>query len=243
MKKSLKSRCYPESQFGGFSEVDGTVRFFTRVRALMEPSFVMLDVGCGKAGFVMDPLRFRRDLRNFKGQCKRVIGIDVDPEASDNPLVDEFRLMEGDRWPLEDATVDLCLAHFVIEHAASPDAFFSECNRVLKPGGFLCLRTTNAWSYVGVAARLIPERWHPAVLHWLNPRRTEHAPTVFKCNTARKLRCAMRRHGFHTCVYPCAAEPDYLAFSKITYILGVLLHRMTPPMFRGNLCAFGRKLD
>src|ERR1700740_3162385 len=42
-----KLRYFPESQFGGYSDIDQLVVFYTRVRSLLEPSFTVLDIGCG----------------------------------------------------------------------------------------------------------------------------------------------------------------------------------------------------
>src|SRR5712691_10606779 len=43
-----KVRHFPESQFGGYSDIDQLVVFYTRVRSLLEPSFTVLDIGCGR---------------------------------------------------------------------------------------------------------------------------------------------------------------------------------------------------
>ena len=45
---------YPESLFGGFTDVDGTITFFTRVNALIDSSSVVLDVGCGRGVYGED---------------------------------------------------------------------------------------------------------------------------------------------------------------------------------------------
>lgn len=37
---------YPESKFGEFTDIDGTIVFYTRVNALAQPSSVVLDLGC-----------------------------------------------------------------------------------------------------------------------------------------------------------------------------------------------------
>src|SRR5262249_40689121 len=73
-----KERFYPETRFGGFTGVDGTVAFFSRVNSLLEPSFVVLDVGCGRGEYRDDPVPLRRNLRILKGKVERVVGIDVD---------------------------------------------------------------------------------------------------------------------------------------------------------------------
>ncbi|HEX9617275.1 MAG TPA: hypothetical protein VGA03_07640, partial [Anaerolineales bacterium] len=98
---NFKSLYYPESRFGGFSNVDGTVAFYNRVNALVQPSSVVVDVGCGRGAYVEDPVPYRLQLRILKGKCQKVIGIDVDPKGKENPYIDEFRLIEGSRWPVE----------------------------------------------------------------------------------------------------------------------------------------------
>ncbi len=42
-----KLRYFPESQFGGYSDIEKLVVFYLRVRSLLEPSFTVLDIGCG----------------------------------------------------------------------------------------------------------------------------------------------------------------------------------------------------
>ena len=130
MNNALLNSYHPESQFGGFSEIDGTVRFYDRVNALLNSQFTVLDAGCGVGAYENDPVEFRKQLRILKGKCRHVIGIDVDPEAATNPHIDEFRQIEGDRWPVDDESIDLCVTDYVLEHIESPDSFFGECARV-----------------------------------------------------------------------------------------------------------------
>jgi SAM-dependent methyltransferase len=238
-------RYYPESQFGGFTDVDATIAFYTRVNAMIDPAAVVLDVGCGRGSYAEDPVSVRRELRCFKGKCRRVIGIDPDDGARGNPCLDEFRLMTGAQWPLPDRSVDLCLADTVLEHVEVPELFFSECRRVLRPGGHLCLRTPNVWSYVGLFSRLIPNRYHAALLGRVqNGRKREDVfATHYRCSTRRKIHRMLDRYGFDGYVYPYEAEPSYLSFSRFFYALGVLHQRLVPGIFKPVLFAFGRKRD
>ena len=167
--KNFGSIYYPESKFGGFTRVDGTIDFYLRVNSLIDDSSVLLDVGCGRGAYLEDSIAIRRELRQFRGRCRKVICIDVDPRAEVNPVLNEFRLIENSHWPVEDASVDLCLSDFVLEHIAEPDSFFSECRRVLKTDGHLCIRTANVRSYFGLASRLVPERFHAPVLDRVQP--------------------------------------------------------------------------
>lgn len=131
---NLLERIYPESCFGGYSDRDGTATFYGRIQSMLSPGMTVLDVGCGRgAGLVDDPVRWRRDRRRLRGRCERVIGIDVDPAGSENPGLDEFRhLRDPSAWPIDDASVDLVLADFVLEHIEDLVCFFAEVNRALK---------------------------------------------------------------------------------------------------------------
>lgn len=215
---------YPESKFGGFTDIDGTIAFYTRVNSLLDPSMLILDVGCGRGAWAEDTIRLRRNLRVLRGKCKKVIGIDVDANAQAHPFLDEFRLIVGSTWPLEDEAADICVCDSVLEHVENPRAFISECRRVLKEEGYLCIRTTNALSYIGCLARWVPNRFHGYIISKVQPNRKEEDvfPTLYRCNTKGKLRRLLTECGFDNCVYGYEAEPSYLGFSQFLYFLGVI---------------------
>lgn len=235
---------YPETRFGGFTDVDSTIAFYTRVQSLVDPSGVVLDIGCGRGAYAEDTVRVRSQLRLFQGKCRRVIGIDVDPQARDNPFLDEFRLIEGDRWPVPDESVDVSIGDYVLEHVAQPEQFFSECRRTLRPGGYLCLRTSNALNYISLFARVIPNRFHARVLDKVlstEKKPEDTFPTVHRCNTIRRIRKTLDRHGFEHCVYGYEAEPYHLGFARWAYLCGVLHQRFAPQLFQSMIFAFARK--
>ena len=243
---SYKNDFYPESKFGGFSNIDGTIAFYTRVNALLAPSFVVLDVGCGRGMYNEDPVNLRKNLRILKGKVRKVIGIDVDLRAKDNPCIDEFHLLDSERWPVEDGYVNLVVCDNVLEHIQDPDPFFKEAGRVLQPGGVICIRTPNSWNYIALFSRFIPNRFHSKVTAAVQDGRKEADvfPTYYRCNTVVKIRSMMDRHGFeNNVVYGYEAEPSYLSFSKIAYWMGVLHQKFAPNVFRATVVAFGRKGD
>jgi len=234
---------YPESRFGGFTDVDGTITFYTRVKSLVDPSSVVVDVGCGRGMYGEDPVAVRRENRILKGRCAKVIGIDVDPVGESNPYIDEFRRIENAQWPLENESVDVVVSDCVLEHIEDPEAYFAECSRVLKPGGYLCIRTANANSYIGLISRMVPNRLHAAVLKRAKHSKKEEDifPTVYRCNTRRKMASTLDQHGFDSCVYEHESEPYYLSFSKFFYHLGVLHQRLALSFFKAAIFAFGQK--
>jgi SAM-dependent methyltransferase len=240
---SHKESFYPESLFGGFSNCDGTVAFYTRVNALTRPSFVLVDFGCGRGQHAEDPVGFRRDLQCFKGKVAKVIGLDVDIAGQSNPTIDEFRaLVPGQAWPIENRSVNLILCDYVLEHLPEPRLLFCEARRVLVGGGFLCLRTTNLLSYVGLAAKLVPNRLHTSVLSGVQRIRPEKDvfPTLYRCNTIRTIRREMSMHGFRAVVHGHSPEPSYFNFSKLAYAFGVLHQKVAPGTLGITIFGFGQ---
>lgn len=237
-------RSYPEIDFGGFSRCDGMVHFLSRVHALLPSAGTVLDIGCGRGQHGEDRCAYRRDLGDLRGDARKVVGIDVDLDAAANPLIDEFRRIEDvRRWPVEDGSVDLAVSMSVLEHVPDPVGFFDEARRVLKPGGVLCLRTPNRWSYPAVAARLIPNRLHAKVVARAQGDRKEEDvfPTVYRCNTAGAIRRQCRRTGLECCVYSIEGEPSYLQFSPLLYRVFAALHPLTPGFLRTTLLLFARR--
>ncbi len=240
---SYKTIYYPESSFGGFTDVDGTVAFYCRINALVEPSFVIVDFGCGRGSHQEDPVMFRRNLRSLKGKVSRVIGIDVDEVGQKNPCLDEFRsLAPGRPWPLEDGSANLVICDFVIEHLPDPASLFYEAKRVLAEGGYLCIRTPNVHSYVGIASRLVPNKHHGVVLSKVQTGRKEEDifPTLYRCNTISAVRRLLSNSGFRGVVYGYESEPSYLSFSRLAYAIGVAHQKFAPRFLRPAIFAFGQ---
>lgn len=236
---------YPEIAFGGFTRFDGTIEFYTRVNALVDSGSVLVDFGCGRGEHQEDPSPVRRTLRYFKGKVAKVIGLDVDAAFRCNPTVDEFRVIaQGTLWPIADASVNLVLCDSVIEHLPDPELLFREARRVLASGGYLCIRTTNLLSYVGMASRLIPNRWHAPVLSRAQTARKQEDvfPTLYRCNTISAIRGHLRKHGFHAVVYGHDAGPGYLSFSKVAYAAGFVHQRIAPGIIRPTIMAFARQV-
>jgi len=195
---SYKNYFYPESKFGGFSNIDGTIAFYTRVNALLASSSIILDVGCGRGIYTKDLVIMRRNLRILRGKVKKVIGIDVDLAAKENPCIDEFLLLDSARWPVDDESVDLVVCDNVLEHIKDPDPFFKEANRALRRGGHICIRTPNSLNYIALFSRLIPNKYHSKVTAVVQDTRKEEDvfPTYYRCNTVSKIRSMLNRYGF-----------------------------------------------
>ena len=151
------------------------------------------------------------------------------------------------RLPFRDGVFDIAISSHVAEHLTQPDRVFGELARVLKPGGRLLILTPNRWHYVTISSALLPHRVHVKFNEWRGVDAHDIFPTVYRANTARRLRSLYERSGFDIeRLEQFETEPEYLAFSTPTYALGVAYERAVNRVgllrnLRVNLLAVGRK--
>lgn len=240
-----KSFFYPESKYGNYTNIDGTILFYLRVNSLLSKSSHLLDVGCGRGECGDDLIEIRRNLRIFKGKVSKVIGIDVNISGIENPFLDEFRQIIGLNWPIDNGSIDIIICDWVIEHVNDTEKFFSEAKRVLKKDGIIFIRTPNKWNYVTILSKLIPNRFHSKILSVAQPRKKEMDvfPTYYQCNTIPSIKNRLSNAGLKDIVVFCYdAEPAYLSFSKFAYRMGVLHQKISPQIFKSTLIAIAKNL-
>lgn len=243
-RPGVAARHFPEVHAGGFSRLDGTVAFYTRIRALTGPDSTVVDFGAGRGKFLEDPVPFRRELQRLRGSVGRVIGLDVDPAVHENDTLDEAHVItSGQPLPLADASVDLVVADFVFEHVADPGWAGREIGRVLRPGGWICARTPNKLGIIAVAARAVPNRWHVPALSVLQPtkRDVDTFPTFYRMNSGRDLRACFSPENFDHCSYAYDSGPAYAGRSRVGWSAFRMLSRVTPARMRPMLFVFVRK--
>jgi len=238
-------RIFPEAHAGGFSHRDGTIEFYTRVNALLTPEMKLLDFGAGRGhALVEDKVEYRRRLRNFRGRCQKVVGIDIDDVVKSNPGLDEAVLIQpNQRLPFDDATFDLIICDWVFEHFIDPAYTTSELGRVLNPGGWLCARTPNRWGYISIGARFTPNRLHEGLLRILQPGRQERDefPTYYRLNTMRALRKYFSKEQYLDASYYYTPEPAYFNNKSILWRLAMFFERVMPAKCGPVLMVFLQK--
>ena len=94
----------------------------------------VLDVGCGQQPY-------RSLLLSAPSEATDYIGLDL----PDNPFQSPQLAWDGQRIPLQDASVDSALLTEVLEHCPDPEGVLREVARVLKPGRFLFLTVPFIW--------------------------------------------------------------------------------------------------
>lgn len=236
---------YPESGISGYTSVDGTVEFYGRINSILTDSMSVLDFGAGRAAWLQDDYSdYRKNLRRLQGRVARLVGCDVDSAISQNESVDEkIQIRMGDKLPFEDDTFDVIISDYVFEHISDPNAVASEFLRILKPGGWICARTPNKYSYVSILTRLIKNRVHARILRFAQPERKDIDvfPTTFRLNSKRDIAKYFTAENFDSFSYRYEAEPAYHFNSKLVFALMLTVNRLLPEVLKANLFVFLRK--
>jgi SAM-dependent methyltransferase len=229
---------------GGYSPLDGTVEFYGRINAFLQPGFVVVDLGAGRGAWYTDgDSSYHRSLRLLKGRVSRVIGIDVDEAVLSNQSTDENLLADGRTLPLPDASVDVVIADYVLEHVDEPAVLEREVFRILKPGGLFCARTPHTLHYVSVGARLVRNARRLKILKAAQPFRKDDDvfETRYRCNTLRQINRVWDARRWISYSYLYTAEPSYDFGSRRLYGALRVLHRVLPLPLVGNIFVFNIK--
>jgi ubiquinone/menaquinone biosynthesis C-methylase UbiE len=228
-----------DEMLAGYTQSDGTVEFYTRVNALLQPSFRVLNLGAGRGAWHSNERsNYKRSLRRIQGKVAEYIAADVDEAVLQNPMTDRNVLMKGGEIPLADEYVDLIICDFVLEHVLDVATFKKEVQRVLKSGGFFCARTPHRMNYVSLFARLVKNTHHSRWLRQVQPgRKAEDIfPTAYRCNTISEVSRVFI--GWQNFSYVYTAEPRYYFGRKIIFQAMSLLHRIAPASLTGCLFIF-----
>lgn len=230
-----------DKMLGGFGTNDATLDFYLRINSVLRPDMTVVDLGAGRGGWADRATPFKAGVLSLKGKVRELIAADIDPVVLSNPNCDRAVLIQDGRLPLEDASVDLILSDFVLEHVADPAGFVAEVDRLLKPGGWFCARTPHRMNYVAVMSRLIPEKVEALLLSRAQPgRKSEDVfPKLYLMNT--KARLAPLFPGWEDRSFVYRTEPGYYFGSRAVFAVFDFLHRLMPAAFSGSLMVFKRK--
>lgn len=231
-----------KNYFVGLSPTDSTVDFYFRINALADIEGTYLDYGAGRASwFEEDPVEQRRLLRHMRGKFAEVIAADIDPVVKENRSADRTVIIQDNRLPLEDESVDVIVADYVLEHVAFPAEFAAEVTRVLKPGGWFCARTPHKLHYIALGEKIIPDRLESSVLSSAQPERKaiDIFPKTYLMNTLGEV--ALAFPGWKNQSFCRRGDPAYYFGSRLIYQVINFFHRVMPAPFSGNIFVFVQK--
>ena len=208
----LIERYYPR-------EEDAYRLFEREIAGHLEPSHTLLDAGCGRTAPV---------LSLFAPGVKQAIGLDLvdfDPGLK----LPGMTLLKSDLSvvPLQSNSVDMIISRSVVEHLANPAEVQREFFRVLKPGGRFIFITPNVWSYPIMAARMVPNRFHRALVDWAEGRpAVDTFDTYHRSNSFRAIRRLAAQTGFTVCsMRYLNMFPNYLMFHPWAFRAGIFYDR------------------
>jgi SAM-dependent methyltransferase len=147
-----------------------------------------LDAGCGRVSA----------LRAFRPRIGRLVGADIHQPSSPLPHLDEFAIVDlcGSSDGFPDASFDVVLSSFTLEHFADPPAALANLRRWLRPGGTLVATTVNR-RHPFVAAYLgLPDRPRRRLQPLVKATAADVHRLVGACNDPASVRAAFDRAGF-----------------------------------------------
>ncbi len=230
---SLRRRFYPD-----VLRRDPVAAFVDVLARSVKPTDRVLDLGAG-AG----------ELNTYalKGRVRQIVGADLDPRVTGNPLLDFGLRADIGTLPFQDGSFDVVFSIYVLEHVESPAALAAEIARVLRPGGVCLALTPNIFHYVTLLSRLTPTRFHRRVNAWRGRPAEDTFETFYRFNSRRALERHFGRAGLGPLrIDTIEVQPSYLTFSLPTYLMGVGYERLVNATellspIRVNLLATFRK--
>jgi SAM-dependent methyltransferase len=163
------------------------VRYFLDA-ALPAQGARVLDAGCGRVSA----------LTPFRGRIAEFVGVDIHEPDPLPSWIDRFVLAdlcrEADAFP--EATFDVVLSSFTVEHFADPPAAFGTLRGWLRPGGSIVVTTVNRGHPFVNAYLLMPRFVGRPLQRFVKASAADAHPLVGACNTPPALRDALATAGF-----------------------------------------------
>lgn len=184
--------------------------------------------GCAKDGVALDAGSSGGTwvLRTHRTQLRLLVGVDICLPAQSPAM--PFVLSDLHRVPFADNAFDLVVCYNVIEHLSQPYRVFAEFRRILKGGGVLVFKTSSLYAPVVWVSRLTSHHFHQRMKScFTGAKEAEVFPTYYRCNTPGALERCLHSVGFRRQYLSLVDQTyEYLAFSKLAYILGLLYSRV-----------------
>lgn len=123
-KKDFSYRLHPEKAIDNFGASDGSIQFYTFVKAIMHKvgARQVMDVGAGRSGFWLDEQSvYRRRLKYSGSTGAEVTACGIDSVVKTHPALHTKVVMEpGSALPFADASFGMVVSDMTFEHIEAP---------------------------------------------------------------------------------------------------------------------------
>ncbi len=183
---------------------------------------VVLDLGCGRTG----------GIERFWRRARLAVGVDPDL-GSLSARSKGMSVMQaaGERLPFADASFDMVVSVWVLEHLPQPEVVFAEVARVLKPGGHFIFLTPNALNPLVIGNRigqLAPRLQKQLVSNVYGRDSADTFAVRYRANTSSRIKEMASAAGFDMVELKVIADPTYVAFNALLFKAAMLSDRMLP---------------
>lgn len=238
-------RVHPEKTIDQFSALDGTVRFYGFVKAILLRTGAkdVLDYGAGRGEFWHDDRsHYRRHMRDLRTHGATVTAADLDPVVLTHPCSHhQVHFDPSKPLPFADNSFDVIVSDATFEHLEEPQKVAAELSRILRPGGYICARTPNQYGYVRLLSSMLPNKLHASALKYVQPgRKAEDVfPTYYRLNSPAAAKRTFPR--FLVSHYYENAEPAYYFGNRLLYGVFAALHNVLPNGLSTTILLFIQK--
>jgi SAM-dependent methyltransferase len=166
----------------------------------------------------------------FLASLGKVHGVDVDAEVLGNVHLTSSSVIEQGRLPFPDASFDVAVSNYVVEHVDNATTHLAEIARVLVGGGRYIFRTPNLFHYVALVSRVTAHGTHKLLanrLRNLPSNNHEPWPTVYAMNTPGAVRRHARLAGLEVeRLEMVEKEPSYGMFARPLFLAFMAYERL-----------------